>query len=1496
MDFPVFVDTSLGTHLALVASGSDTVGDFKRKIMTEHALCFLDMGEINVRTMKVRRKGSHYHLSDSMLVRSAFGGIKGTWFLYVDADSKCLTNNQARISQNVCQIEVGNHGLPKPALLHVEAEDASGDKDKMDCHRRSIISNISDKPISSNSLLEKISAPDDAPTAQVGDNLKAQICPSKKTGQGDMGIELSNTTGPAAKDVMIPSAMPEKETLSDTLFQTSPPPSDPASAQVGDVLKAQILSDEKTGQEGMETEPFKCIDTAEKDECNEFGVSLDKRIKDTTMLENNEPVAESEKNSKENLINLEKLSSERPSASTAALETLKVGSQGDLTAADSTVLSSTSDKTSRRGKKKSSKLHSSESGSYTTSRDRRTVFPMGDQVTHETFEDLLVSSQKNTITNAAVPSKEVSPASQCGADIHVESNRDGGKVICPELHEFHENHHESVPPANEAKKDACIGESRKHKTERKKKRKTRVVSEIISPGGGTLSDFHADQGQGTHLQDINSGAPFVSLTAVQEVDHHSECNNNDNVNFPNLHVPSTGKHGSIDATGELAKDVHTGESLKEQSKRKKTKRSKVRSENVNAEEIEQQKDVNFGTHGLPVTETIGDDNQRECGKSNNDEVNDSHLLEFNSSQHESVDLAEEIPKKDLHSGGENKEKSERKKNRKSKMRSEDISTVRETLSNSNVAMGHAEQHQDIKSGGPEFSQNAAPRVDNGAIKFPSTTVPSAGQHALVDPAEDVNAGNSRKEKRERKKARTSKGLTEDFSTELKAISGSHADQGHHIPPSEQVTEENCEKPVADDHMDLGRKSSADPSENVSSILVHGADDIAGLPGLQNEATLSETTAPRSVPHEPVDSANVIKDVHISYEQKSGKKKAKKSKVNPGDISVGLEMMPGLHENEGYNKQSQESSSKALKFVTSVEEPAAQEVRFEKLQKEKTSKRKQKLNADSGSIPVSSSSKDHVGQKNKFRDFNPEGKLQVQPSVEKRTKISHDSHENFAMQAVDKQETKSHQNCNISMGSPVEDKMVMEIDVSGTTGCGGSKAAIVGHVASPKSSKCASTEYGTVQSSGDQIIRNKAKEAVGNISKDLKISELQISSENPSLISAPENLSEAVASDLIKHPESNADNVNFHEVFLNKGGQEKLVASVDVTSVKNIPTRKNHKEKTAIKKSTVQVGVASPNLGSSTGPNDDIRPKSKPEESKSGVPESVGPVKVFAAEEDQNATTGKMKISKRSNKSGGLVGETSDLQVSTSTDHGQRKGKPQVMITPNEASAANGGGVAQVTSQNSRVNAAAAVLKEPNAALVASSDSTECSDDTVNGNQIGKKRSSKMTKFRVAVRKVPDKEFKKKYGTDQLKGPVATPGMIFYGLTSSSSEDEHTINKGKHVSKSMSDNSSSSASLENHGEFHTKHRVQSSQSDIDPSRNAAAPSIISGTKDNANDGRNNIQSQTPNTGKKLMPLGMILRNSSSYRKAKLASSQSQSKDSESQPIEIVPDSQTDHSPL
>ncbi|XP_058194363.1 uncharacterized protein LOC131311060 [Rhododendron vialii] len=83
----VFVDTSLDTHLAVIVSDSDTVSDLKKKIMSEHSLCFPNFGEIKINALKVKRKRCFYHLSDSMLVKSAFNGAKKCWFVSVDAFS-----------------------------------------------------------------------------------------------------------------------------------------------------------------------------------------------------------------------------------------------------------------------------------------------------------------------------------------------------------------------------------------------------------------------------------------------------------------------------------------------------------------------------------------------------------------------------------------------------------------------------------------------------------------------------------------------------------------------------------------------------------------------------------------------------------------------------------------------------------------------------------------------------------------------------------------------------------------------------------------------------------------------------------------------------------------------------------------------------------------------------------------------------------------------------------------------------------------------------------------------------------------------------------------------------------------------------------------------------------------------------------------------------------------------------------------------------------------
>ncbi|CAH1433874.1 unnamed protein product [Lactuca virosa] len=81
----IFVDTSLDTHLATIVSDSDTVSDLKGKIMLEHRECFPAIGDIKIHCLKVKRRGNYYHLSDSMLVKSAFKDSQKNWFLSVDA-------------------------------------------------------------------------------------------------------------------------------------------------------------------------------------------------------------------------------------------------------------------------------------------------------------------------------------------------------------------------------------------------------------------------------------------------------------------------------------------------------------------------------------------------------------------------------------------------------------------------------------------------------------------------------------------------------------------------------------------------------------------------------------------------------------------------------------------------------------------------------------------------------------------------------------------------------------------------------------------------------------------------------------------------------------------------------------------------------------------------------------------------------------------------------------------------------------------------------------------------------------------------------------------------------------------------------------------------------------------------------------------------------------------------------------------------------------------
>ncbi|KAG0490781.1 hypothetical protein HPP92_007644 [Vanilla planifolia] len=89
----IFVDTSIGTHLAVAVSIHDAIGDVKAKIKADHALCFQEVGEITITAIKVRRRRLFYSLADAMPVVNAFEGVIGSWFMCVDVAPMCFSKN-----------------------------------------------------------------------------------------------------------------------------------------------------------------------------------------------------------------------------------------------------------------------------------------------------------------------------------------------------------------------------------------------------------------------------------------------------------------------------------------------------------------------------------------------------------------------------------------------------------------------------------------------------------------------------------------------------------------------------------------------------------------------------------------------------------------------------------------------------------------------------------------------------------------------------------------------------------------------------------------------------------------------------------------------------------------------------------------------------------------------------------------------------------------------------------------------------------------------------------------------------------------------------------------------------------------------------------------------------------------------------------------------------------------------------------------------------------
>ncbi|XP_076914157.1 uncharacterized protein LOC143573065 [Bidens hawaiensis] len=74
--------------------------------MAEHLQCFPAIGNIIVHSLKVKRRGILYHLSDSMPVKSAFGTKKGNWFVSADASSVEQDNNILHVDKHKVENEL----------------------------------------------------------------------------------------------------------------------------------------------------------------------------------------------------------------------------------------------------------------------------------------------------------------------------------------------------------------------------------------------------------------------------------------------------------------------------------------------------------------------------------------------------------------------------------------------------------------------------------------------------------------------------------------------------------------------------------------------------------------------------------------------------------------------------------------------------------------------------------------------------------------------------------------------------------------------------------------------------------------------------------------------------------------------------------------------------------------------------------------------------------------------------------------------------------------------------------------------------------------------------------------------------------------------------------------------------------------------------------------------------------------------------------------------
>ncbi|KAJ0253286.1 Ubiquitin-protein ligase [Hirschfeldia incana] len=134
----VFVETNLGTRIAMTVSLDITSPDFKRKLEETHASCLPSLGEIRVHGLMVQRKSHFYYLAQSVPIKYIFrGNHSQPWFIHAEArlvnisPEPSISNSSGKYPQGVVGLIHGvskktkkslAKPIPKPSLENKEKE------------------------------------------------------------------------------------------------------------------------------------------------------------------------------------------------------------------------------------------------------------------------------------------------------------------------------------------------------------------------------------------------------------------------------------------------------------------------------------------------------------------------------------------------------------------------------------------------------------------------------------------------------------------------------------------------------------------------------------------------------------------------------------------------------------------------------------------------------------------------------------------------------------------------------------------------------------------------------------------------------------------------------------------------------------------------------------------------------------------------------------------------------------------------------------------------------------------------------------------------------------------------------------------------------------------------------------------------------------------------------------------------------------------------------